>query len=373
MIVHLLAPSVYCKDYYSFLIRNFRDDEFAVFCNAKPNSELFKNAFDEEDLKKNIIPVYQPISWSFLKYMFKCDGIVIHGMFNIWYTAFLTVNPWLLKKCNWVVWGGDLYPQSFKESKVKSWLRSKLKKSVASRIGFLTTVADSDLLAAKELYGFRGIHLKTKYPTPLTRPGNYEMLAEMKTIRDSRKGIQHINIMIGNSATRTNQHFEALDMISKYRDEDITIYLPLSYGIDSDYKEYGKSVEDYAVKIFGREKVIPLYERLDGTDYYKVISQVDVGLFNCNRQQAMGNITILLAGGAKVYIRNDTSMWEEYSKRGNVMFDIMSIPNLGFKDFATLSDHDRDTNAEIIYDNASNEANLRRWEAVFSVMKDKRR
>ena len=329
---------------------------------------MFKDAFREADLRKNIIPVYQPISLKFLKYMIQSDAIIIHGMFNIWYTAFLALNPWLLKKCNWIVWGGDLYQQNVKENNIKERIRTRLKKAVGSRIGFLTTLADRDLQIAEERYSFKGQHLKAKYPTPLTRPGNFELLNEMKIFRNTRGNSSKINIMIGNSATRTNQHFEALDLIAKYKEEDIKIYLPLSYGIDADYKEYGKSVTDYAINIFGKDKVIPLYDRLDGTDYYKIISKIDVGLFNCNRQQAMGNITILLTSGAKVYIRKDTSMWEEYRKRGNIMFDILSIPEMEYEEFSHLDQQDRDINAEIIYDNASDEANRKRWTAIFTRM-----
>lgn len=372
MIVHLLAPSIYSKDYYSFLVRNFPNEKMVIFSNAKHDSDLFKEAFNADDVNKHIIPIYRPVSIKFIKYMFKSDAIIVHGMFNIWYTAFLAFAPWLLKKCNWVVWGGDLYQKAFKESKFKSLLRTKLKKMVGSRIGFLTTIADGDFKVAKELYSFKGMHLKTKYPTPLTRPGNYEMLNEMKMHRNSQGKPLRLNIMVGNSATRTNQHFEALDLLSKYKKEDIKIYIPLSYGIDSDYQEYGKAVVDYAVGIFGEEKIIPLYDRLDGTDYYKVISKIDVGLFNCNRQQAMGNITILLTSGAKVYIRKDTSMWEEYGKRGNIMFDIMLIPEMKYDEFLYMSKEDRETNAKIIYDNASDEANRKRWDMIFKSMINKK-
>ena len=41
---------------------------------------------------------------------------------------------------------------------------------------------------------------------------------------------QIINILIGNSATETNNHIEVLDLLSKFKNEDIKIYVPLSYG-----------------------------------------------------------------------------------------------------------------------------------------------
>ncbi|MCD7789893.1 MAG: TDP-N-acetylfucosamine:lipid II N-acetylfucosaminyltransferase [Bacteroides thetaiotaomicron] len=370
MIIHLLAPSVYSKDYYSFLNRNFSGEKFVIFSNAKRETDLFNQAFDKDDIDKGLIPILRPFGFKFLYWLYKSDAIIIHGLFNIWYTAFLALNPWLLKKCNWVVWGGDLYSESLNENRIKGKIRQFFKRIVGAKIGFASILADDDLKNLKKRYGFNGHYFKTKYPTPLTRPGNLELLEDKRKMRD--KGLQDrtLNIMIGNSATRSNQHKEALDILSKYRDENIKIYLPLSYGIDSDYKEYGLEIIKYAVDIFGEDKVVPLLERLDGTEYYKIISEIDVGVFNCNRQQGMGNITILLASGAKVYLRSDTSMWNEYLGRGNVMFDIMEIPRTEYHDFLHLSIEDRTVNAKIIYENASDEANKIRWGTIFSVMTD---
>ena len=109
MIVHLLAPSIYAKDYYSFLNRNFEQYDFTIYCNLNQNKDKFSDIFDSKDYEKDAIKVYSPISLRFLIDMYRSKIIIIHGLFNIWYTFFLVLNPWLLKKCNWLIWGGDIY------------------------------------------------------------------------------------------------------------------------------------------------------------------------------------------------------------------------------------------------------------------------
>ena len=40
---------------------------------------------------------------------------------------------------------------------------------------------------------------------------------------------------------------------------------------------------------------------------------IEIAIFNNDRQQAMGNITALLGMKSKVFIRDDTSMWSNFS------------------------------------------------------------
>jgi hypothetical protein len=39
-----------------------------------------------------------------------------------------------------------------------------------------------------------------------------------------------LSILLGNSADPSNNHVEALERLLPYRDQDIKIYAPLSYG-----------------------------------------------------------------------------------------------------------------------------------------------
>ena len=59
--------------------------------------------------------------------MHRAEKIILHGLWNMRVVQLLFYHPWLLRKCYWVMWGGDFY---FPEK--QSWY----KKWVIKRIGF---------------------------------------------------------------------------------------------------------------------------------------------------------------------------------------------------------------------------------------------
>lgn len=48
--------------------------------------------------------------------------------------------------------------------------------------------------------------------------------------------------------------------------------------------------------------------------YTEFISKMDIGFFIMNRQQAIGNIFMMLANGCKVYLRKNSQMDEYITK-----------------------------------------------------------
>ena len=48
------------------------------------------------------------------KKMHNAEKIILHGLFNCHLLYILALQPWLLKKCCWVLWGGDLYAHNKK-------------------------------------------------------------------------------------------------------------------------------------------------------------------------------------------------------------------------------------------------------------------
>ena len=111
-------------------------------------------------------------------------------------------------------------------------------------------------------------------------------------------------------------------MLEHLKDEDIKIICPLSYG-DEKYRE---EVIKKGKEIF-KEKFHPITEFMNYQQYLELLSKCSVGIFNNNRQQAMGNISALLKIGKKIYLRNNTSMWKEYEKNNLKIFNIEEVKN----------------------------------------------
>lgn len=364
MILHLMGLTMYTKDFYSLICSRFSDTNPIFVNNLNKGDPRFSDIFTENSNYQ--AKVYRPISIEFLRATYKSDAIVLHGLFNFKYILFFALQPWLLKKCNWVIWGGDIYCHNKENQSLKERLAEKLKNRICKGLGFATTLTDSDFNLFLQWYRFKGVHLETKYPTPLTREG-----VDGAFFGNSRRAVSNTGtkkVILGNSATETNQHFQALDFLSKFKYEDIHIYLPLSYGQPNTYIAYADSVIKYAEKIFGEAKITPIREKMDGAAYMELVSQMDVGIFNCNRQQAMGNISILFASGAKVYIRTDTTMWRNYMQRGNMVYDVEKIPYMPFEEFWAEDQKTRAINCQVIKANTSIDMNVKRWRDVFSAM-----
>lgn len=369
MVLHIMGATMYTKDFYTFICENFSDTKPVFVNRLKKSTPEFTDMFSfQGDYPAAIV---SPVSFKFIKNVYKCDAIIFHALFNLKYLLFFAFQPWLLKKCNWIIWGGDIYGHNKDKKTIKDKIYEKLKRGVCLNIGYVTTLTDKDYNLLKEWYGYSGKHFDAKYPTPLTRIGVEQLLCERRLEKQDSEH-RPIKIMIGNSATVSNQHFQAIDFLKQFKNENIKIYLPLSYGMIENYIEYGDKVITYAQEKLGEEKIIPIRERMDGTNYVDLISQMDVGIFNCNRQQAMGNISILFAVGAKVYIRTDTAMWEHYISRGNIVYDIDNIPKIEFSEFWRADEKASAKNIDIIQYNTSVELNKRRWGYIFDEMLSKK-
>lgn len=137
--------------------------------------------------------------------------------------------------------------------------------------------------------------------------------------KDSKK------IIIGNSATIENHHIEVFDMLEHLKDENIEIICPLSYG----YMDYAKKVINKGKELFG-DKFNPITEYMNYEEYIQLLSTCSVGIFNNDRQQAMGNISLLIRMGKKIYLRKGTAMWDNYKKFDININDIEKLRNIKY-------------------------------------------
>lgn len=137
-----------------------------------------------------------------------------------------------------------------------------------------------------------------------------------------------VNILLGNSATPTNRHKSALDALSRFAEEDIKIYAPLSYGDDA----YREEVIRYGHELFG-DKFVPVTEFMERAEYISFLSKISIGVFNYDRQQGLGNIHLLMRLGAKVFLSQDSGMLAEHIDNGAAVECLEDVPKLTFDEF----------------------------------------
>ena len=239
--------------------------------------------------------------------MNRAEKIILHGLFNNHLFYILSVQPWLLRKCYWVMWGGDLYVH---EKPINNWRAKKdefFRRFIIGRVGGLISQIKGDFELAKRWYGANG-----KYYECFMYPSNLYYDHKLAPKRSDS-----INIQVGNSADPSNCHIEVLNRLSFLKDQNVKIYAPLSYGDQS----YAKKVVEHGQKIFG-DKFVPMMTFIAFDQYLAFMSDIDIAIFNHQRQQAMGNITTLIGLGKKVYLRRGITSWRFLEDMGAVVFDI---------------------------------------------------
>ena len=225
------------------------------------------------------------------------EKIILHGLMSRKLILFLALQPWLLHKCYWVIWGADLYNCS---------VFPAIKKFVISRLKHLITCIEGDVNLAREWYGAKG-----RWHDSFIYPSNMFKLFPHAPHDDV------IWIQAGNSADPGNHHDDIFEIIKPFKNENIKIICPLTYGD----KTYAQKVAAWGHDLFG-DKFIPLTEFLSAEAYAQYQARIHIAIFAHKRQQAMGNIVGLLGNGRKVYMRAGTTHRAMFEKLGVRIYDM---------------------------------------------------
>lgn len=356
---HLIYDTTYAVDFISFCNKYFGKENNLFYVLPLHNSIRSNTDFLENNYQMTNDPL-EP----FKHIKTKKDHIIIHGLFENRVIAYLFLHPELLKnRTSLVMWGGDLYSHRrviSGEAHFKERCFDKLKKDIFQNVHNLCFDMPTDYQLMREWYKIDRSFIQITYPQSI----NMDLID--KTV-EKKKSSKHVssttNILIGNSATESNRHLEAIDFIAQYNDQDIHVYCPLSYGD----KSYANDVITYGNKIFGHEKFSGITDYMSIDKYTDFMSQMDIAIFHNNRQQAMGNITLSSFLGCKVFISESTSMWEQYVIRGGCRFyPTEKIKDMSFSDFIRNNDQDLIRNKEYFLKVSDENTLSKKWSAVFN-------
>ncbi len=310
-ILHVCHIDKFIPDFIEFINENFNTQQHKFLIFGDPaNYPSIKNYVNVKVVGLSKFTQLKGVIEIILE-MHKADKIVLHGLFNIRIVQTLFFLPWVLKKCYWAIWGGDLY--AYQKQKNNTWSLKKkefYRRFVIKRMGHFITHIKGDYDLARKWYGAKGEwHECFMYPSNLYK--DYQL----KTKKNDT-----INIQVGNSADPSNNHTEILERLLPYKEQNIRIFTPLSYG-DAGYAE---ELIKFGNAHFGG-KFIPLLDFMPINEYLDFLSQIDIAIFNHKRQQAMGNTLTLLGLGKKVYLRSDVTQWSTLLEKKIKVFDVEHI------------------------------------------------
>lgn len=258
------------------------------------------------------------------------DLIVIHFLNSKFFK--ILQNPNFTSKVLWVGWGGDYYYlidslpeiQIFKpetktaQNRHESFFKVFLKKihrkkrlKIINRIDYFSPV----LLEDYELILKNNKDFKPQYCR-----WNYGSLEKNYLAGFEDVNIKSNDIMIGNSATATNNHLDVFNIIDRVKTEGLKLYLPLSYG-QQGFADY---IGDIAVEKYGN-KVVILKEFMDYASYINVLRSCGNLFYGHVRQQALGNIITMLYFGAKIFFFEESIAYKYLRNIGVKVFTFSEL------------------------------------------------
>lgn len=263
--------------------------------------------------------------------------IVFHGM-NYFQALLVSKLKKGFKKYVWVPFGAEVYNNNliFKNKSVgpktyknfvfnyKNWIKdilrpahyllfkgketpNKVIKKSFRKMDYATILFEEELLNYKD-FGIVSPNIDfikfTYYPLNLVIYNNYDFVIDN-------------NILIGNSASYTNNHIEAFEILEKFDFKDLKIITPLSYG----NKEYAEKIVDLGKKIFC-DRFFPLTEFMPRDKYQNVLLGCGIAFMNHKRTQASGTVLTLIYLGSKVFLSEKTSIFRYLKRIGCYIYSV---------------------------------------------------
>jgi len=314
--------------------------------------------FIRSDIHGRISP-FDSIFGRLAKKLEHADLVVIHSLNEQWVNVILKLP--LNVPILWLGWGGDYYHYIYpsgeylllnKTKKIPSPKRISVKGVIKfillklfvhkniyhaiNRIDYFAPVLFNEYCMVKNT-------LKTNcFPKQVI--WNYGNIEDDLLKGNLNESVNNNNILVGNSATATNNHIEAFNLLKKFDLKSRLIICPLSYG-DELYLD--------AVSSKGKDSFNgnfePLIEFIPVEEYIGKIKSCGFVLMNHVRQQAVGNIVIMLHLGAKVFLREENPVYSFLKEEGAVIYSIQELEENAYLLDARLTIDEVMINKGVVY------------------------
>lgn len=237
-------------------------------------------------------------------------------------------------KSYWIVWGGDLYnellaPRGFPMYYEKKFLGKKGRlELLLGKLGIFSAKSRYVLQFVKNNIDFilgSDYPLMIQFLKPFIKAKRligyfyYPIDQVLGPLVEERSYGE--DIMLGNSASLTNNHLYAFELLSKIDFGNRKIIVPLNYNGNNEYK---KHVIDSGVKMFD-SNFSPLANFLPLDEYNKLVLSVGYCMYANWRQEAMGNILIALYLGCKVFLSNKSPLFKYFRELDVYVFELELI------------------------------------------------
>lgn len=350
MIVHIFNnQKKFSKEYFRMLFdHNIDFSNMMLIHYGKKDSYFSEIGLDTIFIRSFFDPIG---NLKLIKPLKEADKVIVHSLASPFLLLLIAVSPSIGKKIHWVIWGKDLYfYRMLKKPRFYHKVYEALRKKAISRITKVVSIFKEDYELAKKWYHIKADNTEVValYPYAL----DMAVVGEEKTMHDS-----DLVVLLGNSASYTNNHIEALQILSHSQENIKKIICPLSYGGN---KTYVTRVIQMGKELFG-EKFVPLTEFMEKNCYFEMLRSVDVGMFNYSRQEGLGNIWSLMLSGKTIYMKIPTSTTKFFERNGIKVLNIQEIKD---QKIQMLPQNELNNNVQILKPLIDVEASMRKWKAI---------
>ena len=365
MIVHLFED----QKFVDITISNFDSissglNKYIIFSNNKELTYVSTKEktviFPNSSYKINLDLIYND-----------CQLLIIHFLSPV--KLYILKNKPKHIKVIWSVWGSDAYDY-FSDHNFFEPLTNIMRKSLLQRIRYSSIYAFYHLLRyrVKPLRNeLKTLQLVNYVITVL--PNEFNIIKKEFSLNakyiDYSYGVNKFDrfsnlplgnsILIGNSATHTNNHLDVFEII---KDTDKNIIVPLSYGA-YDYKNYKKLVISTGFKIF-KNTFTPIENFMPLDDYRALTYKCNTVIMYHIRQQALGNIFMFLYQGMRVFLNSKSPTYSFLKEKGVIVFDLQQDYKLVGVE---LGNEDKASNKEIVLSLRSRAAIIAKTKGVISL------
>ena len=399
--LHIMPPSQRMMlTYVEMLRENFPAEDHKILL-ASPLTQndggllLYKNVQSFESLGKWKVQRFRNIG----KELMAADRVVFHNfMPTTSWTGNLLLHKSILDKSIWVIWGIDMYNYKRPGKGFITGLKNKMNYYMRSRMRYPVAVSECDIKVYNDLFGQHKI-LFAPYAFSDNRFAVMDEAAKRvqegeRRFIDIRQMADYnpktgeiessgnleedtgecLNVQVCHNGFPFNQHFEILNLLKTICNGEnkgkVRLYLPLNYGDGqlTDTVTYVDALTSYVNQMFD-SNVVVLRNMLPNNLYTQYLSQIDIGIFNAPRHNALGNIVQLLYMGKKVYLSEKSPLLPYLREKGLTIHPVSELKGI---DLEELSRKD---------DNNGNKAWIRKafgveimkelWQIIFEYAEDK--
>lgn len=313
-IVHFLHADKFTNGYIKFMQQKENEYEHYFICTKNEKYKMCEPNIIWLDNGKDFF------SSKVKKILKDANKIIVSGVFGIQKNLILYPHN-ILKKTYLQFWGADFYSYRSTNLFSKRIIYKIFMQICISKCAGIINLIDEDYEELKKVFPNKKPHYVCCVPGAPDTEKKFDYNKYIMREKNNK------NIIIGNSATPENHQIEILECLEHLKNKDIHIFCPLSYG----NKEYASEVVKKGEEIFGN-KFTGMTEFMKYEEYVEFLSSCDVGIFNNDRQQAMGNIGKLLKMGKKIYLREGTSMFKNYSKHDITIYSTKELNSISYSD-----------------------------------------